>query len=330
MDVLRPPWPLEPDADGYKDWLHLNVFDHRSGSVGLFNASLHGSPMDPGSRAIGTALLHVPDWGWTGNVEVRGMDEAGIGATSISLEGVAIAADHPSGEVHVSVRLPRDRFRMSVRAERRSPSFAVQHKIPFGDGWISWYVLPRLSVQGAVRAGDHTLDLRGATAYHDHNWGRWHWGDDVGWEWGAFAGADDGPMFVFTRATDRAHARLGEAVLVADLAGTRRTFRGPSVTLGRGGRLDAKLRRLPGALAALHGDRASPPLPATVSIAGGDGIDHVEIEFEATSAGQLIAGDPVWPGYGFIHEVVGRFRARGRIAGRPLEVAGPGVFEHVD
>jgi hypothetical protein len=41
--------PLSGDPLGmiYKEWLHLNFFDHASGAMGLINTSIHGHPRDP-------------------------------------------------------------------------------------------------------------------------------------------------------------------------------------------------------------------------------------------------------------------------------------------
>ena len=56
-------------------------------------------------------------------------------------------------------------------------------------GWVSGYVVPVLSgaVHGRLRAGGETIDLDGATGYHDHNWGFW---EGVRWQWGQVAHDD--------------------------------------------------------------------------------------------------------------------------------------------
>ena len=183
-DGLRPPAAFDPSAPAYKDWLHLVVLDHRSGVAGLVNVSLHGAPADPRSRAIGTALFHLPDEGWVGNVEVRGFGEAAISPTSIGLEQVALAVDGARGTVHASVRQP------------------------LGSGWVAWYVVPRLHTRGGATVAGRSIDLGQASAYYDHNWGRWHWGQDLGWEWGCFLAPAPGPVFFLSRLTDRAHDPL--------------------------------------------------------------------------------------------------------------------------
>jgi hypothetical protein len=101
------------------------------------------------------------------------------------------------------------------------------------------------------------------------------------------------------------------------------------VTLEFEGRFGSALRRLPGALAALHQDRVRPNLPARIRLVADDGFDRLEIDFTVEAAGQLIAGDPMRPGYGFIQEMVGPFALTGRIDGTAVRHDGLGVFEYV-
>src|SRR5262249_10074449 len=136
-DGLRPPAPFDPSAPAYKDWLHLNVLDHPSGIAGLVNVSLHGDPDDPRSRAVGTALLHVPGRGWVGNVEARGIAEATIGTHDIGLEQVALAVDGPRGAVLASARQPDDGLVVDLRAEATVLPVAVEQPQPLGSGWIA-------------------------------------------------------------------------------------------------------------------------------------------------------------------------------------------------
>jgi hypothetical protein len=326
-DALRLPLPTDPDAPAYKDWLHLNIFDHATGVIGLFNTSLHGAPASSASRTIGTSLVHVPGIGWAGNVAVRGFDETAIGQSSVALDRLAVAAFFD--RVLVSANYPDDAFGATVTARATARPVAVEERLPFGPGWISWYVVPRLTVSGSVTTRSTTIDLERASAYHDHNWGRWHWGDDVGWEWGAFIAESPGPTIVISRTTDREHRRGSRPTLLVDQADARRRFFG-GVTLSLEGLFDAPLRRLPGVMAALHQDRAKPSIPHRVRIRATDGIDDIELTFTARAAAQLIAADPVQPGYGFVHELVGAFTVRGILAGERCDADGLGVFEYVE
>jgi hypothetical protein len=325
--VLRPPSRLEAGAAAYKDWLHLNLLDHGSGAIGLVNASLHGSPEDARSRVGGAALLHLPGEGWIGNVEVLGVADANVGRASIALEQVAVAVD--GDRVLASARMPRDGLALDLTATAASPELDVELRLPLGSGWISWYAVPVLAVHGSAVVAGRELDLSRATAYHDHNWGRWHWGDDLGWEWGWF-GSESGPAFVLSRTTDRAHRKASRPLLVVQDAARRRVFAGRTVELVLEGVLEAEPRRLPGSLAALHGDRAAPRLPARVRVRADDGADRVELEFRVRACAQLIAADPARRGYGFVHELVGEFSFAARVRGEEREGTGLAVVEYVD
>lgn len=327
-DGLRPPSPSDPSAAAYKDWLHLNVADHDSGAVGLVNLSLHGDPGDERSRALGTALFHVPGRGWVGNVEVRGLSEAALGPASIGLERTGLAV-HAGGTVLASARFPEDELTLELTATAAVPAIDVEERLPLGSGWVSWYVIARLAVTGEASVGGRRLHLARASAYHDHNWGRWHWGEGVRWEWGCFLAPAPGPAFVLGRTRDEQHRISEEPVLVVHSLGRRRTFRAAAVELELSGLLEARARRLPGALAALHQDRAEPRLPRTLRVRADDGRDRVELEFTARAAAQVIAGDPLKPGYGFIHELPGEFAYESRLGDIREAGAGLAVCEHV-
>lgn len=329
-DHLRPPWPGEPTAPAYKDWLHLNVFDHVGGAVGIINASLHGAPDHPAARAVGTALVHVPGAGWVGDVSVRGLSEAHLGELSIGLDRVAVGLDTGSGTVAASVRLPGDEIVADLHGTALRRATVLDQPVPFGAGWLGWYALHRVALDGELRVGDLTVDVRRASGYADHNWGRWHWGDDVGWGWAAFLAPAPGPELVLSRITDRSHRRLGPAELALGIDGRTRRFPSGGVTLQWDAPSVLPERRLPGALAALHSDRAASRQPAGLDLTASDGRDRLALRFDTRSVAQIVMADPMRRGYSFLHELVGDFRCSGRVGGAAFEATGLAVVERVE
>jgi len=328
FDLLRLPSLLDPTAPAYKDWFHLNLFDHAGGGVALVNVLLHGAPVDERARAVGAALLHAPGEGWCGNVEIAGFDEATIVPAGILLANVAIMVDPTGRTLHASARLPEEALALDLRGTAAARPIRIEFAEPFGSGWIAWFVVPQLRLQGQLTLGGRIFDLAAWTAYHDHNWGRWFWGEDIGWEWGAFAAPAPGPLFVLAQLTDRLHRRRYPAHLIVVQDGQSRTFRA-GVTIRHEGRAEVSLRRLPGALAALNGDRARPALPARLTVEAAAGADWVRLSFATRAAAQLIEGEPMRPGYAFIHELVGGFEAVGRVRDQDVSATGLAVFEYV-
>ena len=329
-DHLRPPSPIDPSANQYKDWLHLNLMHHASGAVGLINLSIHGPPDDPRSRVVGIAAINQPGGGWIGQAELRGFDEAAISDRTIALRNLAIAIADPGGEVLSSVIMPGDGVSVQVTGVPSAPRIVIEEQLPLGTGWIAWRATPRLALSGRMNLGEQALDLSQASGYHDHNWGRWFWGDDFGWEWACFLTPAPGPSFVMSRTTDRSHRRRGPLTLTADHGRSRRTLVAPHASVEYGGELEPLARRLPGAMAALHQGRARVRLPRTARINADDGKCSIAIEYTGRSALQVITADPITSGYGFIHEIAGEFECEYKNGDGCFTGRGLAILEYVD
>ncbi len=326
-DPLRPPWPGDPTADAYKDWLHLNVFDYETGAVGLFNSSLHGDPISPRSVAVGCALAYLPDRGWVGSVEVVPQQLAAVGISSIATGTATVSVDGRTGMVVASARSAE--LAADVVTSPEASGIDLPGPTPFGAGWIGWAVIPRLRPTGRLRAGEVHIVLDGASCYHDHNWGRWYWGDDVGWDWAALLAPNPAPVFVLSRATDRAH-REGSWRLTVAHAASQRSYTGRRLRVETTGRYTGSLRRWPGATAAAQTGRSRPTLPGRWLVVAGDGVDRIEIEMQASAAAQIVLADPSRRGYSYLHEIVVRFSAVGRVSGQNFTLDGLGVAERLD
>ena len=200
IDHLRPPSPLDLQAAASKDWLHLNVFVPDRRLAALVNVSLHGDPAAPPSLAVGTTLVvdGTRDVVYA-TVDVQPLGAAALSAWSIQVGSANIDLTSPRGSVvacghAVSLDAHATSAVVDVAATVLDEPIEAEQPAPFGSGWIAWRAVPRLALTGsltlehppgaAVRT--ETIDLAGAIGYHDHNWGRWHWGDDIGWAWGTF------------------------------------------------------------------------------------------------------------------------------------------------
>lgn len=323
-DRIRLPSPIDLEPGAYKDWLHVNVFDVERRAVGVFNLSLHGDPRDRTSLAVGTALLHTRSGGWLSRIEVCELQRASVSPTHIEIPGFMSIGILSDG---LQLRVEADGANLDLRAHPTVGAVDVEQQLPFGSGWISWRVEPRMTATGTAVVRGRAVDTTDLVLYHDHNWGRWHWGDDAGWVWAALTGGD--ATFVLAATTDRCHRQVRPR-LWAWLHDRFLSFGPGSVRLGYDGALESAPLRLPGAMAALHGGRSHPRLPARIQVVADDRIDRIEIEMSVEDVCQLITADPARPGYGFIHEMTGPFGYDVLAAGRRFSGSGMGVFEHVD
>ena len=119
-------------------------------------------------------------------------------------------------------------------------------------------------------------------------------------------------------------------MLLAEVGRERRVFTGGTVEYAFSGQLEATPRRFPGAMAAHHQDRMAPRLPARAVIRANDGFDHVELEFAGRAVVQLIAPDPIVPGYSYLHEMPGTFSGEWRIGKCAGSGSGLALLERVD
>ncbi len=327
IDHLRPPSILDPQSAIAKDWWHVNVFDHRKAMIGIINTSLHGDPNRKFGLAVGCTLFHQHSVGWCGGVEVREMARSNIDAIGIGLAHSAISV-RLDGVVDVSARLPD--VKANIAAHPTGRRIEIEDRMPFGSGWISWRAIPRMDVSGSLSVGGEPSDPNDLRAYHDHNWGRWFWGDDAGWEWATFAANDAGPTIVFARTTKREHRAGGLPKLVVQTDDHEWRCRARSITCERLGSFHGELLRLPGAMAALRSDRRRPKLPEVVRIEANDGNVNVAVELRVEGAAQIICADPAGGGHGFVHELCGPMSYRFSTPSRSWRGEGLGVFEHVD
>lgn len=326
VDHLRPASLVDRLAPIAKDWLHLNVFDHRGGAVAVVNASLHGDVWRDRGLVVGCCLVHVPGSGWAGGVEILDAAEARLDPGFVGLATMGFALP-PDRSVILSVCRPDVRGKLT--ATPAAADIVVEEPLPFGSGWISWRAVPRLTAQGWLQVAGTPVDISTASVYHDHNWGRWRWGDDAGWDWGTVLAPDGGPSIVLFRPTRRAR-RGGDPGVSVHVAGRQVRFSGPSVYVLRSGRYAGPVHRVPGAAAALRGDRRRPVVPASVRLVAGGREAGVEVEWTVDAVAQIVCAEPAVPGQAFIHELCGRATYDVRLGPDRWRGETLGVFEHVD
>ena len=231
---------------------------------------------------------------------------------------------------HVAIDLSDKDIRGELDFASASRPFVVNNQ-PVARRWMSWLFVPRLRAQGWLRIGDREHRIENDLAYHDHNWGRFWWGDDFGWTWGTLlpTSPDDPWSMVFLQMTDRGRLRcLSQALYVWHDDEPAVIFRHAAVRT----RSDGVLGRaadctLPPPMRLLL-DGEVPGVPERIEITATRAGDTVHAEFRSQSYARLAQPSEVHLDRSTVLcETSGTARASGTINGDDVDFVGTGVFE---
>jgi hypothetical protein len=323
--VAEPAGPLPFDA-AYKEWYHFNLSTPRAGVV--VNLGVAGGARS-GVRDCGTVIVlaHRAGRGWCGGIDAySGADVSPARGVAMRLGGCELT--YADGAYHLSAALMDGSVEVSARLEPSTFPVAIRNRVAFGGGSNDWVIVPRLAVTGQVRIGTGVHPLTGGAAYHDHNRGRWHWDDDLGWDWGyAHEPAADGVTLVFERITDRWHRPVGEGGAIV-WSGERVTkaFLADHLSVAYGPLRPLPWGAVPPVLGIVRG-RAPTMVPSSVTATAREGGDWVELAFTPAAALQVLLPHERGDGYASIHEMWGTYRARGRVRGGAIGFTTDGFCE---
>jgi hypothetical protein len=304
----------QPNTPGdWKEWYHFVLLDLDRGTRVLANVSVSGNTQAGEIQLTLAATFRRGD--------AAGLDTYGS-ATShewrrgmVSAAPLRIRADDLSlsfarGTFQLEAHDPRAQLALAINVEAASEPLMVTEGAPFGSGFIGWAIVPEAKAGGRLHAcrQAHAIDARWF-CYHDHNFGRFRWGEDIGWEWlVAHARTEDGRAItaVVDLRTDRAHRQGGLPYVFVHLEGKlRKVFLGATLRFTWTWSEVAMLPpRLPGAMASLFADRAA-RRPTRVSIEGVDERDSFTLQLAIDSMYELVVPDNRGGQYTRIAEVSG-------------------------
>lgn len=334
LDGLHLPSRTDESAPFYKEWQHFCLLDQSNDLHAIFNLNLaRRMGKGPGVEAA-RALVAVWEQahGWSGELDTIPPSELGLERRRIDMRlgRTQLRFDGTAYDLQVTSR--RGTIQAALAFRPLVAPMMMRNNTPVGQGHINWLVVPRLAVDGTLRVGDRTYQVQGAQGYHDHNWGRWNWGDDFAWEWG-FAVPDttasEGPQaLVFDRTTDRGHLAAKELTMAFwEGEALSRVFTRREITVRAEGFLHCgRLLKLPGIMALIEPQHTH-DIPAVFHINARADADHLEAEFRAEHAMQVVVPNDVDLQNTIINETFGRFAARGRIRRRDVTLSGLSFFE---
>ena len=328
-DFLRAPVLATARPQGFKEWHHFVI--HGRGFRLLINFSLTDEAFGAGQvRLVPRVIVIAHDEKWHGAIERfdgQALDvSADLGELTIGDNRMAVLPDG----YRVSIDLPDNGIRGELHFVSASKPFVVNNQ-PVGDGRMCWLFVPRLRAEGWLRIYDREHRIDGDLAYHDHNWGRFWWGDDFGWTWGTILPAEQGNPWsmVFLQMTDRRRLRcLSQAVYVWHHDEPAAIFRHAAVQTRSQGLLGrAADCTLPPPMRLLL-DGEVPGVPERVEITATRAGDRVHAAFRSQSYARLAQPSELRLDRSTVLcETCGSARASGTIGGQDIDFVGTGVFE---
>lgn len=328
-DFLRAPALAATHPGGFKEWHHFVI--HGPGRHILINFSLTDETTPTGQhRLVPRVIVIAHDGRWTGAVE-RFTESAlevsaDLGDLTVGSNRMTVSPDG----YRVLVDLPEHGIRGDVTFTPVSRPFVVNNQ-PVGHGRMNWLFVPRLRAGGWLHIGDRAHRMTDELAYHDHNWGRFRWGDDFGWTWGTVlpGNIDDPWSMVFLQMTDRRRLHyLSQALYVWHHDEPAAIFRHAALTTECVGTLPRGPDcTLPPPMRVVL-DGTTPAVPHRFRISAARVDDEVHAEFRAVSYARLAQPSEL----GLTRSTVlcetnGTVAVTGTIGGRELDFVGAGVFE---
>jgi hypothetical protein len=328
-DFLRAPLLATAQPAGFKEWHHFVI--HGAGRRILINFSLTSEASRSGRLRLAPRVIVINhEKRWTGAIERFDDSDLDVSADlgTLSIGGNRMIV-RPDG-YELEIDLPGQDMRGKLDFASVSRPFVVNNQ-PVGDGRMSWLFVPKLRADGWLRIGGQEYRVENELAYHDHNWGRFWWGDDFGWTWGTILSQQpENPWsMVFLRMTDRRRLLcLSQALYVWHHDEPAAIFRHAAVQTRSSGRLGrAADCTLPAPMRLLLDGEVS-DVPERVEVEATRAGDAVHAEFRPQSYARLAQPSEVCLDRSTVLcETNGTAKASGSINGEHMDFVGTGVFE---
>ncbi|NET44191.1 hypothetical protein [Okeania sp. SIO2B3] len=344
VEQLRIPTNDELAPLDWKDWYHFILMEPKSGVRVLVNLTLSGR-LTGGELQLSfiatipkeflSAELHQENNLATFGTAYPQRWVAGtVSREPLRLQGQNVSLEIDGRNSQVAVRDEESGLAIAFTASAEATPLLVTEESPFGSGFIGWGLVPGLQVAGELSVGDTKFPIRQDWfCYHDRNFGRFRWGEDIGWEWFvAFATCADGRTLtlVLDRRTNRDHSEWGLSYIFVYLGNQlRKIFLGSTLAIDWEWSATGVLPiRLPGVMASVFAHR-SVPMPESLRVEAADERDSLSVAVNFDSAMELVVADNRACQYSFIEEVSGNVEVKLLLDGEMLHGWGLIYAEYV-
>jgi hypothetical protein len=334
-DYLRGGVAGGPGAADHKEWHHFCVLGPGIDVIVNFSLSGHAGQgqlrADQEARMI--LLVHERGHGWDGDVETVPLREVDARQGEVGIRiGSSILDFGPSGFT-MSVALQHRPLTARLVLEPRTLPLLARVDDSIGSGQTGWLIVPRLEATGTVVVNHRVHRIERAPAYHDHNWGRWHWGQDFGWQWGFGLPdrADDLWTVLFHHLTDRSRRTTMELTLGLWRGGElHRLFRHEQLHVEPVGYVPVgPILKVPRPMALVAPERTT-DVPKQLVVTAAAGPDQARMVFTAEHTAQIVVPNETDLGVTVINEVRGMITVEGTVKGYQVASTGAGMCEFLN
>jgi hypothetical protein len=268
-DYLQPPTIYDTEINAYKEWQHFNVFDKKTNLFLLLNFAITDNPYDiKHGVAARIAVAKSPKNKIFCAIEPENIDNLKFSYLSpeIKFKGVSVTYEKNTYEVYLKM----DTIPLVTHLQFQICSQPLtSYTRPFGSGFLGWTVFPRVLVNGRVSIEGKEYNIKNCYGYHDHDWGRYYWGERIGWQWGIFAEDNiNGYTFLFDRRTDGVKGSVFEGILMIYKGEELMTsFSGEKLQVKFFGNFEGKKITIPGLMRLMYQESSS-YVPKKITISG--------------------------------------------------------------
>ena len=344
VESLRIPLDDSNSPLDWKDWYHYILIDSQTQIRVLVNLNLIGRP-ERGEIQT-TLMVTIPREylaeQLSHNIPILTFGVAFsqewqipmIQRTPFFIQGKQINLNIEGKYCSVAVEDTRSQLSINFRGEAEAEPLLVTEDSPFGSGFIGWGLVPGLQVTGELSVCQQTFNVdHNWFCYHDRNFGRFRWGEDIGWEWFvAFLTDDRGRKFtlVLDKRTNKDHSLAGLAyIFIYEGNQLRKTFLGQRLQINwEWTVLPLQPLRLPGIMASLFTERTI-KTPQMLEIVATDDQDNITLDIQFESTTELIIPDNQAKQYSFIEEATGTTQMTLFLQGETIKATGFVYAEYV-
>ena len=344
VEQLRIPLNDSRSPIDWKDWYHYILFDLKTGLRVLVNMTAIGRP---GQGEIQTSFLitvpseivqleNLPETAFAsfGTAFSQEWNPEKVSQEPLLWQGKGIQLQVNGTQTLVDVRDGRSQLSIQFEAEAIANPLLVTENSPFGNGFIGWGLLPGLQATGQLSICGQSLPIStNWFCYHDRNFGRFRWGEDIGWEWFVtHAICEDGTpiVLVLDKRTNKDHSEPGFPYMFIYVRNQlRKVFLGATLNIKwHASELSTIPPRLPGIMALLFSDRKL-HIPKALQVTAADERDQITIELSFESIVELVVPDNQERQYTFIEEVTGSAMVNLKLGEQILQAKGLVYAEYV-